>query len=430
MKPAKKIDPKKAPLAHRMKPRNLAEFVGQEHIVGKGRLFERVISQDRLNSLILFGPPGTGKSALAHVIKEQTKSSFESLNAVISQVKDIRRAIGEAKNLLESCEQRTILFIDEIHRFNRAQQDALLPATEEGTVILIGTTTHNPYFYIIPPIISRAQIYELYPLKGDDLLKILNNALNDKERGFGEKSVAVEQEAMEHIIEYSGGDARRALNALEIAVLTTAPDEEGIVRVDLDAASDSIQKRPLLYDREDDHYDTISAFIKSMRGTDPDATLYWLAKMIKSGEDPRFIARRILIAASEDVGNANPQTLVVANAALSAVEFIGLPEAAIPLAQAAICVAVSPKSNASYLGIKQAMKDVEEKKGLDVPKHLRDASYRGAKRLGHGAGYKYPHDYPGHYIKQSYLPEKRRYYKPTDLGYERKIKEYLERLRS
>lgn len=417
-----------APLAYRMRPGSLAEFVGQEHITGKGRLFERSLLQDRLNSLIFFGPPGTGKSALAYVIKELTESQFESLNAVTSQVKDIRRVIQEAK-LLRASGRRTILFIDEIHRFNRAQQDALLPATEEGIIILIGTTTYNPYFYIIPPILSRAQVYEFYPLKKDDLLRILTNALTDKVRGFGEREIQIDREAMEHIIEYSDGDARRSLNALEIAVLSKTADEKGVIRIDLDTAIDSIQKRVLRYSRQDDHYDTISAFIKSMRGSDPDAALYWLAKMIKAGEDPRFIARRILIAASEDVGNANPQAMVLASAALSAVEFIGLPEAAISLAQAAIFIATSPKSNASFVGISKAMKDVEEGSFLEVPKHLRDSSYRGAKRLGAGVGYKYPHDYPGHFIKQDYLPEKRCYYKPSNLGYEKKIKEFLEGLR-
>lgn len=417
------------PLAYRMRPRSLDEFIGQEHIVDKGRLLERSLSQDRLNSLIFFGPPGTGKSALAHVIKELTNSRFESLNAVTSQVKDIRRVIQKAEGALATPSERTILFIDEIHRFNRAQQDALLPATEEGVIILIGITTHNPYFYVIPPLLSRAQIYKFYPLRKNDLSKILENALQDKERGLGTKKIQFDPEAKEHIIEYSGGDARRALNALEIAVLTAMPGEDEIIHIDLETAIDAIQKRPLSYDREDDHYDTISAFIKSMRGSDPDATLYWLAKMIKAGEDPRFIARRILIAASEDVGNANPHALVVATAALSAIEFLGLPEGAIPLAQAAIYVATSPKSNAAHLGIKQAMEDIEQKTILEVPKHLRDSSYKGAKRLGHGVGYKYPHDYPGHFVKQDYLPEERIYYRPTDLGYERKIKEYLEEIR-
>jgi len=418
-----------APLAYRMRPRSIDEFIGQEHIVSKGKLLERSLLQDRLSSLIFFGPPGTGKSALAHVIKEVTNSRFESLNAVTSQVKDIRRVTQKAEKILATSRERTILFIDEIHRFNRSQQDALLPVTEEGIIILIGTTTHNPYFYIIPPLLSRAQIYKFYPLKREDLSKILENALQNKERGLGTKKIQFDPEAKEHIIEYSGGDARKALNALEVAALTTLPDEEGVIRIDLRVAIDAIQERPLLYDREDDHYDTISAFIKSMRGSDPDATLYWLAKMVKSGEDPRFVARRILIAASEDVGNADPRALVVASATLSAVEFLGLPEAVIPLAQAAIYVATSPKSNATYLGIKQAMEDIEEKGILEVPKHLRDSSYKGAKRLGHGVGYKYPHDYPGHFVKQDYLPEERIYYRPADLGYEKKIKEYLEEIK-
>lgn len=416
------------PLAYRMRPRSLSEFIGQEHITGKGRLFERLLFKDRLNSLIFFGPPGTGKSCLAHVIKEVTRCEFVTLNAVTSQLADIRRVMKAARDLLSISGRRTIVFIDEIHRFNKIQQDALLPFTEEGIIILIGTTTHNPYFYIIPPLLSRAQIYEFYRLKKDDLLKILRNALTDKERGLGDIKIEIKEEAMDHIIEYSDGDARRALNALEIAVLSRSRDDDGVIRIGLDTAIESIQKRPIIYDREDDHYDTISAFIKSMRGSDPDATLYWLAKMIKAGEDPRFIARRILISASEDVGNANPNALVLASAALSAVELIGLPEAAVSLAQAAIYVATSPKSNASYLGIRKAMKDIEEDKLLEVPKHLCDSSYKGAERLGHGVGYRYPHDYPGHYVRQRYLPEERAYYKPTNLGYEKKIKEFLEGL--
>lgn len=412
-----------------MRPRNLGEFVGQEHIVGKGKLLLRAISNDRISSLIFYGPPGTGKSAFANVIREMSNSHFVSLNAVTSQVKDLRKVINEAEGLLRESNKRTILFIDEIHRYNQVQQDALLPSLEDGTIRLIGTTTHNPFFYIIPPLLSRTQVYEFYPLRKEEIAKILNNALNDKERGFGGMEIEFDKGAMEHIIESAGGDARRALNALEIAVVSTPKGKDGKIRIDMETASEATQKRPLYYDREDDHYDTISAFIKSMRGSDPDATLYWLAKMIKAGEDPRFIARRIIIAASEDVGNANPHALVVANACLGAVEFLGLPEAVTPLAQAALYVASSPKSNASYVGISRAMEDIEKNGALEVPIHLRNSHYKGAERLGHGKGYRYPHDYPGHYVRQAYLPIKKTYYEPTDLGYEKRIKEYLERLR-
>lgn len=412
-----------------MRPRSLDEFVGQEHILRKEGLLLRSILYDKVSSLIFYGPPGTGKSALAHIIKEITDSNFESLNAVTSQVKDLRRVIQKAEHLMKTQGGKTILFIDEIHRYNRIQQDALLPSLEEGTIRLIGTTTHNPFFYITPPLLSRTQIYEFHPLSKEDLLKIMSCALHDKERGLGWVEIEIAQDAIEYIASGAGGDARRALNALELAALTSTKKKNGKVYIDMEVASDALQKRPLYYDREDEHYDTISAFIKSMRGSDPDATLYWLAKMIKAGEDPRFIARRIIVAASEDVGNANPHALVVAEAALGAVELVGHPEAMIPLAQAALYVATSPKSNAVYLGIKRAIEDIEKRGPLQVPKHLCDASYKGAKRLGHGKGYLYPHNYPHHYVKQSYLPEEVIYYEPTSQGYEKKIKEYLERLR-
>lgn len=417
-----------APLAYRMRPRNLDEFVGQEHILGKGKLLRRAILADRFTSLIFYGPPGTGKTALAYIIANLTRSHFESLNAVTSGVADIRRLIKEADLRRKTGAKRTICFIDELHRFNKAQQDALLPSVEDGTIILIGATTQNPFFYINAALSSRSQIFEFKPLGKEEIRTVLIRALEDKDRGL-EGKVKVEEEALEHLITYAGGDLRRALNGLELAALTTEPDEDGLVHISLVTAKESIQKKGLVYE-EDDHYDTISAFIKSMRGSDPDAALYWLAKMLVAGEDPRFIARRIIISAAEDVGNADPQALVVAVSTLSAVDFVGMPEAKIPLAQAAIYVACAPKSNASYLGIKKALEDVESQGLAPVPMHLREASYKQAARLGHGKGYKYPHNYQDHFVKQSYLPSPKTYYQPSDSGYEAKIKEYLLKIRS
>lgn len=426
----KEEDLRVAPLARRMRPVSLDEFVGQEHILAEGMLLRRMIEVDRLSSIILYGPPGSGKTALAHIIAHTTKAHFERLNAVMAGVAELRDVISRAKNRLRAASQRTILFIDEIHRFNKAQQDVLLPDVEDGNVVLIGATVENPFFYLISPLISRSQVFELKPLSDEAMRQIIRRALEDEERGLGKLKVRIDDVAFDLLIAQAGGDARRALNALEIAVLSTPLDGAGEIHVTLEVIEESTQKKAVRYDRAgDDHYDTISAFIKSMRGSDPDATLYWLAKMIYAGEDPRFIARRIAICAAEDVGNADPLALILAQAALSISEFVGMPEAEIPLAQAAVYVATAPKSNASYMGLAQAKKDVEEGKVFEVPTHLREASYPGARKLGRGEGYKYVHSYPGGYVEQSYLPESKVYYKPTDQGYEATIRKRLERWR-
>ena len=417
-------EPSRSPLAWRMRPREMSEFVGQEHILGPGKLLRRAIESDRILSLILYGPPGAGKTALAHLIAERSRRRFVSLNAVTSGVADIRKVTQEALAEQSLSGTGTILFIDEIHRFTRVQQDALLPDVERGVITLVGASTSNPFFAIIPALSSRSQIFEFKPLTEDDLKKLVLRALSDKERGLGSRSIELTPEALAFIAARANGDARRALNAFEIGVLSTPPGDDGIIRYDRHVAEESIQKKALVYD-EDEHYDTISAFIKSIRGSDPDAALYWMAKMIKAGEDPLFIARRIVIAASEDVGNADPRAIMVATAVYQAVERIGMPEGAIPLAQAVTYVAAAPKSNAAYLGIRDAMKDVEENVLLSVPDHLKDAHYKGAGRLGRGKGYKYPHDYPGHFIAQDYLPQKREYYRPTEQGDEKRIKERL-----
>jgi len=402
----------------------LSEFAGQKHILGEGKLLRRAIESDRFMSLILYGPPGVGKTALAHLIAERSSAHFLSLNAVTAGVADIRKVTQEAALERSRSGKRTVLFIDEIHRFTRVQQDALLPDVERGNITLIGASTSNPFFAIIPALSSRSQIFEFKPLDSGDIKSLLLRALTDKERGLGKIPLTVTPEALELIVAKANGDARRALNALELGALSTAPHPDGTVLYDLRTAEESIQKKSLVYD-EDEHYDTISAFIKSMRGSDPDAALYWMAKMIYAGEDPLFIARRIVIAASEDVGNADPRALFVATSAYQALERIGMPEGALPLAQAAVYVASAPKSNASYLGIKAAMKDVEEGNLLQVPDHLKDAHYKGAERLGRGRGYNYPHDFPGHYTAQDYLPQKREYYHPTEQGEEKRIKERL-----
>jgi len=424
-----KIKNNEKPLALRMRPRNLAEFVGQEHILGEGKLLRRAIESDRITSILLYGPPGCGKTALSQVIANTTNSYFDRLNAVTSGVSEVRQFIQQAQHRKKFEAKKTILLIEEIHRFNKPQQDALLPDVEEGNISLIGTTTQNPFFAISSPLLSRSQIFQLNPLSPQDIKKILTNALEDKERGLGKFNVKMDKEALEHLIKISDGDARRALNALEIGVLTTLP-KNGQIHFTLKVAEDSIQQKSIVYDQAGDaHYDTISAFIKSMRGSDPDAALYWLAKMIYAGEDPRFIARRILICAAEDVGNADPQALVVATAAFQAVEFVGMPEGKIPLAQAVTYIASAPKSNAAYLGIEEAMKDVEKERTKEVPKHLRDAHYQGAKKLGHGIDYKYPHNFKDHFVKQEYVPNGKIYYQPTNQGYEAKIKERLDKLR-
>jgi len=413
-----------------MRPRDLGEFEGQSHILGPGQLLRRAIEADRIQSLIFYGPPGTGKTSLAQIIARQTKSKFERLSGVESNVADMRRVLAAAANRLENKGLSTILFIDEIHRFNKAQQDVLLPDVEAGVVRLIGATTHNPFFFVNSPLVSRSQIFELRPLSEADLERLLRRALADPERGLGYLKLQAEETAVRHLAKLSDGDARKALNALEIAALTSAPDSHGIVHIDLATAEQSIQKKAVVYDDEDAHYDTISAFIKSIRGSDPDAALYWLAKMIHAGEDPRFIARRIVVHAAEDVGLADPMALVLANAAFQAAEFIGWPEARIPLAEATIYIATAPKSNSTILAIDAALKDVESGRTLPVPEPLRDAHYPGAKRLGHGEGYKYAHDYPEHFVPQDYLGAEKRYYDPTDQGVEKKIKERVERWRA
>jgi len=394
-----------------MAPKDLNEYVGQEHILSEGKLLKRAIDSERITSLILYGPPGVGKTALARIIASKTKAHFHWLNATTLNIDEIRRQLTIARNR-KSKGEKTILFIDEIHRLNRVSQDALLPDIEEGSIILIGATIENPFFYINSALLSRSHVFELKPLSKEEIIKILHRALSDKERGLGHLNIKITDEALYHIAKFSDGDARKALSVLEIAVLTTKPDEGGYINIDIKTVQESIQKKHIVYDKAgDQHYDTISAFIKSMRGSDPDATVYWLAKMIYAGEDPRFIARRIIIAASEDVGNADPMALIIATQAAQAVEIIGMPEARIILAQAAIYVAQAPKSNACYRAIEEAMQDIEKEPTLPVPQHLKDSHYQGAKKLGHGKGYKYPHDYGG-YIQQNYLPKKKKYYNP------------------
>ena len=416
------------PLAARMRPRNLNEYAGQTHILGAGQLLRRAIEADRIQSLIFYGPPGTGKTSLAQIIASQTKSKFERLSGVESNVADMRRVLSAAANRLENTGASTILFIDEIHRFNKSQQDVLLPDVESGVIKLIGATTHNPFFFVNSPLVSRSQIFELRPLTEEDLFSLLQRALADGERGLGYLKISADENALRHLAKISDGDARKALNSLEIAALTTAPDADGIVRITLEVAEQSIQKKAVVYDGDGDaHYDTISAFIKSMRGSDPDAALYWLAKMIHAGEDPRFIARRIVICAAEDVGLADPMALVLANACLAAAEFVGWPEARIPLAEATIYIATANKSNSAYLAIDAALEDVRSGRTLAVPEHLRDKHYKGAERLGHGKGYAYAHDGKDHFVAQDYLGVDKKYYNPTEQGVEKKIKDRVEK---
>jgi len=426
----KKINSKDLPLAVRMRPSTLDEFIGQKHILGKGKLLRRAIEADRISSLILFGPPGVGKTSLAWCVANITKAHYVAINAAASNVEELRKVIAAAKKRQLTAGAKTILFIDEIHRFNKAQQDVLMPDVEEGNPVLIGATVHNPFFYLASPLLSRSLVFELQVLNKEEILQILSAALKDKTRGLGDFKIKADKEALNFLANSCEGDARRALNALEVGVLTTPKTKEDTVTFDLAVASESIQKKAVLYDKDEDgHYDTASAFIKSMRGSDPDAALYWMAKMLYAGEDPRFIARRICIAAAEDVGNADPLALVLANAAFQICEFIGLPEARIPLAQATIYVACAPKSNASYLAIEKAIEDIENKKVQEVPVHLKDANYPGAQILGHGKDYKYPHNYEGHYVKQKYTKKKVKYYEPQDSGYEIKIKKRLEGIR-
>ncbi len=417
-----------SPLASRMRPVTLEEVVGQEHIIGKDKLLYRAIKADKLSSIIFYGPPGTGKTTLAKVIANTTSAKFTQLNATTAGKKDMEEVIREAKESLGMYGEKTILFVDEIHRFNKGQQDYLLPFVEDGTIILIGATTENPYFEVNSALISRSIIFELKPLEKEDIKKLLERAVTDKNKGLGSFDVVLEEDAEDFLADISGGDARAALNAIELGVLTTNPGADGKVHIDLDTASECIQKRVVRYDKSgDQHYDTISAFIKSMRGSDPDAAVYYLARMLYAGEDIKFIARRIMICASEDVGNADPEALQVAVSAALAAERIGMPEAAIILSQAVTYVASAPKSNAACNAVFEAMDSVKNHK-TTIPVHLQDAHYKGSAKMGHGVGYKYAHDYPNHYVKQQYLPdeiENTVFYRPTDMGYERKIREHL-----
>jgi putative ATPase len=412
------------PLAARMRPRTLDEFVGQDHIVGQGTLLRRAIEADKLfSSIILWGPPGTGKTTLAMIIANTTKSHFETMSAVTAGVADIRQLITEAQERRRLYGTRTIVLVDEIHRFNKAQQDALLPHVENGTITLIGATTENPYFEVIAALVSRSRIFQLRPLSDDDVRTLLHRALSDQERGYGNRQVEISEDALTHLVNIAGGDARVALNALELAVESTPPNENGVIRIDLALAEQAIQRRAVRYDRDGDaHYDTISAFIKSVRGSDPDAALYWLARMIYAGEDPKFIMRRLLILAAEDIGLADPNGIVVASACARALEWCGLPEAQYHLAEATLYLATAPKSNSCGAYFK-ALAEVEREGKIEVPNHLKDAT-RDGKALGHGKDYKYPHDFPGHHVEQQYLPDRlrgRRFYEPTDQGYEREI---------
>ncbi len=423
---------KEAPLASRMRPRTLDEVVGQEHIIGEDRLLSRAIRADRIGSLIFYGPPGTGKTTLAQVIANTTHARFVQINATTAGKKDMEDAVQKARDALGMEERRTILFVDEIHRFNKAQQDFLLPFVEDGTLTLIGATTENPYFEVNRALVSRSRIFELKPLDRSALETLLHRALSDTERGLGKWNVDIDDDAIVFLADIANGDARAALNALELGTLTTLPGEDGRIRITLDVASECIQRRVLNYDKEgDNHYDTVSAFIKSMRGSDPDAAVYYLARMLYAGEDVKFIARRIMICASEDVGNADPQALVVAVAAAQAVERIGMPESQIILSQAASYVACAPKSNSAYNAISSAMESVKSEPTGGVPPYLKDAHYSGAKDLGRGLTYKYPHDYPNHYVEQQYLPDElrgRKFYEPSENGYEKGIRIWLERI--
>ncbi len=425
---------KESPLAARMRPRTLDEVVGQQHIIAKDKLLYRAISADKLSSIIFYGPPGTGKTTLAKVIANSTKAEFTQINATVAGKKDMEDVISKAKDNQGMYGKKTILFIDEIHRFNKSQQDYLLPFVEDGTVVLIGATTENPYFEVNGALISRSIIFELRPLTSDDIKVLLNRAVSDTERGMGSYKAVLEPDAADFLADIADGDARHALNAIELGILTTQRSEDGLIHITTEVARECIQKKVARYDKDgDNHYDTISAFIKSMRGSDPDAAVYYLARMLNAGEDPKFIARRIMICASEDVGNADPQALQVAVAASLAVERVGMPEGRIPLAQAVTYVATAPKSNAAYLSIDEAMQTVRETGNLPIPPHLQDAHYKSASKLGHGIGYKYAHDYPDHYVEQQYKPYElngKEFYSPTGNGYEQKIRDHMKRLKN
>lgn len=423
---------KDSPLAARMRPVTLDEVVGQQHIIGRDKLLYRAIQADKLSSLIFYGPPGTGKTTLAKVIAHTTSAQFKQINATVAGKKDMEEVVKEAKDLLGMYQKKTILFIDEIHRFNKGQQDYLLPFVEDGTITLIGATTENPYFEVNGALLSRSSVFELKPLSAEDIKTLLLRAVTDGEKGMGSFHARLDEDALEFLADIAGGDARNALNAIELGVLTTKRSEDGLIHITKEVASECIQKRVVQYDKTgDNHYDTISAFIKSMRGSDPDAAVYYLAKMLYAGEDVKFIARRIMICAAEDVGNADPQALTVAVSAAQAVERIGMPESQIILSQAVLYVASAPKSNSSVNAIMAANENVRQYK-TTVPSHLQDAHYKGSKKLGHGTGYQYAHDYPNHYVKQQYLPDEiknARFYEPGSLGYEKQIKEHLKKLR-
>ena len=420
------------PLASRMRPTTLDEVVGQQHIVGKDKLLYRAIKADKLSSIIFYGPPGTGKTTLAKVIAHTTSAEFMQINATSAGKKDMEEVVEQAKNNQGMYQKKTILFIDEIHRFNKGQQDYLLPFVEDGTIILIGATTENPYFEVNGALLSRSVIFELKKLSTDDIKVLLKRALTDTEKGMGAYNAQIDDDALDFLADVSNGDARAALTAIELGVLTTDRSDDGIIHITIDVASECIQKRVISYDKKgDNHYDTISAFIKSMRGSDPDAAVYYLARMLYAGEDVKFIARLIMILASEDIGNADPMAMVVAASAAAEVERVGMPEAQIILSQAVTYMACAPKSNASYNAISAAMSCVKQTKTPAVPAHLQDAHYGAAEKLGHGVGYKYAHDYPNHYVKQQYLPDgltDRVFYKPTDIGYVAKIKAHMDEL--
>ncbi len=423
---------KEAPLASRLRPVTLDEVVGQQHIIGKDKLLYRAIQADKISSIIFYGPPGTGKTTLAKVIANTTSAEFTQINATVAGKKDMEEVVKKAKDTLGMYQKKTILFVDEIHRFNKSQQDYLLPFVEDGTLILIGATTENPYFEVNGALISRSSIFELYPLSKEDIKTLLLRALSDKEKGMGSYEAQIDEDALDFLADIAGGDARNALNAIELGVLTTKRSEDGIIHISLEVASECIQKRVVRYDKDgDNHYDTISAFIKSMRGSDPDAAVYYLAKMLYAGEDIKFIARRIMICAAEDVGNADPRALMLAVSAAQAVERVGMPEAQIILSQAVLYVATAPKSNSAVNAIFAAMDNVKHHK-TTVPAHLQDAHYKSSGKLGHGVGYKYAHDYPKHYVDQQYLPEEIKdesFYHPGDNGYEKDIKEWMKYIR-
>ena len=424
---------KESPLAARLRPTTLDEVVGQQHIIGKDKLLYRAIRADKLSSIIFYGPPGTGKTTLAKVIANTTSAEFTQINATVAGKKDMEEVVEKAKNLRGMYGKKTILFIDEIHRFNKGQQDYLLPFVEDGTVILIGATTENPYFEVNGALISRSIVFELHPLSNPDIIQLLNRAVHDKEQGMGAYNAVIEEDALEFLAELSGGDARHALNAVELGIMTTNRSEDGKIHITMAVAQECIQKRVLRYDKSgDNHYDTVSAFIKSMRGSDPDAAVYYLSRMLYAGESVTFIARRIMICAAEDVGNADPMALNVAVSASLAVERVGMPEAQIILSQAATYIACAPKSHASCEAVFAAAKAVEDSGNLPIPTHLQDAHYKGAAKLGHGVGYLYAHDYPNHYVEQQYLPDQlqgTQFYVPTDNGYEAAIREHMNKIK-